>query len=96
MGFFSLTKPDKTIVKQIINPCCNTPVHCILEIFNFFARENSTPPKNREKSLGRLVQIDQLVEVTELQNAAGETRYICYFGPLSINEKLLADQTDRA
>ena len=42
------------------------------------------------------MQIYQLLEVTELQNAAGETRYICYFGPLSMNDKLLADPTDRA
>ena len=42
------------------------------------------------------VQIYQLVEITELQNANGETRYICYFGPMSMNDNLLADSTDRS
>ena len=40
--------------------------------------------------------IYDLVELTELQNIAGETRQICYFGPLSTNDKLSADPTDRA
>ena len=35
-------------------------------------------------------------EIAEMQNAAGETRHICYFGPLSMNDKLSADQTNRA
>ena len=42
------------------------------------------------------MQIYQLLEVTELQNAVGKTRHICYFGSLSINDKLLDDRTDRA
>ena len=35
------------------------------------------------------------IEIAEMQNAAGETRHICYFGPLSMNDKLSADQTNR-
>ena len=31
-----------------------------------------------------------------MQDAAGETKHICYFGPLSMNDKSSADQTNRA
>ena len=45
--FFPLTKPDKTIVKQFIllNPCCNTPVHCILGNLKFFCAGEPYPSK---------------------------------------------------
>ena len=36
------------------------------------------------------------IEIAEMQNAAGETRHICYFGPLSMNDKLSADRIEQA
>ena len=41
-------------------------------------------------------QNNHVIEIIEKQKAAGETRHISKVGPLSLNDKLLADQTDRA
>ena len=91
-SIFFFEKPDKPIVKELIFliPSQNTiPSLCILENLKNF-RPAESPLQSNQKLF---VHIYQLVEVTELQNAAGETRYICYFGLLSMNDKLLADST---
>mgnify|MGYP001793660285 CR=1 FL=1 len=38
-------------------------------------------------------QNNHLIEITEMQKVAGETRHISYIGLLFMNDKLLANQT---
>ena len=96
-GVTSRQNRNKTIVQQFIllNPSCNTYEYCILgNLKNLCAAKSRTRLAFRQKP----VRADWLVSrsYTELQNAAGKTRYICYFGFFSMNDKLVADPTDSA
>ena len=96
-AIFFFTKPDKVIVKQLIllNASCNItqyPRFAFWEM-QIFARESlpSIITRNNFLSLGpglhsicqkeTVLQIYQLVEITELHNAAGKTRHIAILAP---------------
>ena len=79
--------------------------YCILRNLKNFCAGEPLPPQKKNESRTRLtfcqkpiradLPVGRSCRIAELQKAAGETSYICYFGPLSMNEKLLADPTDR-